>query len=129
MASQAWGRAYCINDSIDFLRGFEDALLTKIRQCDLFSPFCRALYSWVLYWQDNLKEACICFTLASLHMSRGINVAPTAPAGQRNLVQSMWSLDGQYSLKSDSHRRRGGCCALATAAEAILVGPAYSDIY
>lgn len=114
--------AYYTN-SMDFLRGFGDGLLTEIPRCDPFSCFCRAAYSWVLYWQNNMKEACICFTLASLHMPRATNVPPTTPAGQRNLLQSMWALAGQFSLKNDSHRRRSGCSTLAIDAEAVLVGP------
>lgn len=91
--------AHCTKDSIDFPRGFGGGPLTEIPRCDPFSCFCRAAYSWVLYWQNNMKEACISFTLASLHMPRAINVAPTTPPGQRNLLQSMWALDGQFSLK------------------------------
>lgn len=65
--------------------------------------------------------------LASLHVSGGISVAPRASAEQRNLVRSTWSLAGQYSPKSDSHRRRGLFCSPA-AAKAVLVGPAYPGI-
>lgn len=75
-----------------------------------------------------MKEVCICFTLASLHMPRAIKVAPTTSAGQRNLLQSMWALDGQFFLKNDSHQRLG-CPALATDTETVLVGPAYTDIH
>lgn len=90
---------------------------------------CRAVYSWVLYWQNNKKGVCICFTLACLHVPGAINEAPTTPAGQRNLLQSMWALGGQFSLKNDSHRRRSGCSAFATDAETVLVDPAYTDIH
>lgn len=121
--------AHCTKDSIDFPRGFGGGPLTDIPRCDPFSCFCRAAYSWVLYWQNNMKEACISFTLASLHMPRAINVAPTTPPGQRNLLQSMWALDGQFSLKNDSHRRKSGCPALATALATVLVSPAFTDIH
>lgn len=38
MVRQAWGGSYCLSDSTDFLRGFGEALLTKILWRDLFFP-------------------------------------------------------------------------------------------